>query len=558
MFFFKKRPITDGKIVCPYCFEKAFRNDEVLFRDPADNNKTYNPSEDGGTFIYSEFIDQNGKTNKVVRGYIPKGKSASYVLTERLCPHCKKKIPKNLGLSESKVLAVVGSTQIGKTVFIFSLLDELNKNLANKFTNMNFSFEEPSMLAEFKQKMKEIRSGKLQPTPPGKDIKPIIVNIKNNTTNQLIVVSFYDFAGESTADQIKVISKRQIDNASAMLILFDLTQSETMFKSVKKKQIAYETSKKTELVNALGISVEDIEKIVNLYSFNNSNSVNVEALKQEVEKLQGALNDANYKKMIAQDELSLHRAETEIANLINRLNDAKSKLNEMNGQKDEFMSKIFDILHRDITAEELEKINEITRRDKKIHRLDEDMKHYGEHYIEAIGEYSSLDTPADWVGTVFASGIDTAIAEGANTRTPIAVVGTKSDEIYEAIVGNYAETVNESNRALFDAFVPQLIAVPNQKKNVLNLSEIDKISVFVENQLLQNDGAFKSHLDTLFSDKTYFAVSALGTKYIDKEEIDSNGNITYVKELEADIHPWRVDEPLLWLLYRLGMINGSN
>lgn len=554
MCFFKKKPITDGKIVCPYCFEKAFRNDEVLFRDPVDN-KIYYPQDDGGKFQYSEFIDQKGRTNKVVKGYIPKGKSSSYVLTERLCPHCKEKIPKNLGLSESKVLAVVGSTQIGKTVFIYCLLDELNRNLANKFSNMNFSFEEPSMLIDFRQKMNEIRSGKLQPTPPGKDIKPIIVNIKNNATNQLIVVSFYDFAGESTADQIKVISKRQIDNASAMLILFDLTQSETMFKSVKKKQIAYETSKKMELINELGISSGDIDEILELY---NSNDADINVLVQNVERLRRELNNAYYKKEQAEDNIDIARAQQDIDNSSKRFNEAQAKLNEVNSKKEEFLLKISEILHREVTSKELDKIRAIKKFDKNIYRLNEDMKHYGEHYDEVTDGYKSHDTPRDWVGTVFANGIAAAVAEGANTTTPIAVVGTKSDEIYETIVGNYAETVNESNKALFDAFVPQFIVAPNQRKNVLNLSEIDKISVFVENQLLQNDGAFKSHLDTLFSDKSYFAVSALGTKYINKEEIDENGNIRLVKELEADINSWRVDEPLLWLLYRLGMINGSN
>lgn len=554
MCFFKKKPITDGKIVCPYCFEKAFRNDEVLFRDPVDN-KIYYPQGDGGKFQYSEFIDQKGRTNKVVKGYIPKGKSSSYVLTERLCPHCKEKIPKNLGLSESKVLAVVGSTQIGKTVFIYCLLDELNRNLANKFSNMNFSFEEPSMLIDFRQKMNEIRSGKLQPTPPGKDIKPIIVNIKNNATNQLIVVSFYDFAGESTADQIKVISKRQIDNASAMLILFDLTQSETMFKSVKKKQIAYETSKKMELINELGISSGDIDEILELY---NSNDADINVLEQNVERLRRELNNAYYKKEQAEDNIDIARAQQDIDNSSKRFNEAQAKLNEVNSKKEEFLLKISEILHREVTSKELDKIRAIKKFDKNIYRLNEDMKHYGEHYDEVTDRYKSHDTPRDWVGTVFANGIAVAVAEGANTTTPIAVVGTKSDEIYETIVGNYAETVNESNKALFDAFVPQFIVAPNQRKNVLNLSEIDKISVFVENQLLQNDGAFKSHLDTLFSDKSYFAVSALGTKYINKEEIDENGNIRLVKELEADINSWRVDEPLLWLLYRLGMINGSN
>lgn len=549
---FRRKPITDGTIVCPYCFEKAFRNDEVLFKDSS-SNTIYTPAEDGGKFTYIEFIDQKGRTNRVVDGYIPKGFSEASRLTERLCPHCKESIPKNLGLSESKVLAVVGSTQIGKTVYIFSLLDELNKNLTNKFHDMNFSFEDPDMLNYFQNKIYEIYSGQLQPTPPGQIIKPVIVNIKNNATGQLIVISFYDFAGESTAEQIQQISKRQIENASAMLILFDLTQSQTMFKSVIDNQIYCQERQKEKLVAKLGASSETLEKILKFNLLDVSNS---DFLNKRVEEIQKELNNAKYEVETSDSDFERGRALDKVKKLNDELNNVISELNKVNAENNKSMSEISEVLQRSITNSEIDLIRKIKSISDKIHRLSEDKKYYGMHYIENDDAYKPHDTPSNWVNTVFTHGIQAAVARGANNDTPIAVVGTKSDEVYEAITRGFHK-INESNKVLYDSITGQLSEIPNQRPNVFNLSEMQRISAFVENQLLKDDASFKSSLDTLFADKAYFAVSALGTRYIEEEKKDSNGRITISKKPEGDINHWRVEEPLLWLLYRLGMINGE-
>jgi hypothetical protein len=58
------------------------------------------------------------------------------------------------------------------------------------------------------------------------------------------------------------------------------------------------------------------------------------------------------------------------------------------------------------------------------------------------------------------------------------------------------------------------------------------------------DRPFKDALDVYFRDTAYFAVSALGANPVNKQ-------ITGV------VNPIRVDEPLIWLLYKLQYIEGS-
>jgi len=59
------------------------------------------------------------------------------------------------------------------------------------------------------------------------------------------------------------------------------------------------------------------------------------------------------------------------------------------------------------------------------------------------------------------------------------------------------------------------------------------------------DMPFVNALDVYFKDTSYFAVSALGSNPVDQQ-------------INGVISPLRVDEPFIWLLYKLGYIEGSH
>ena len=63
--------------------------------------------------------------------------------------------------------------------------------------------------------------------------------------------------------------------------------------------------------------------------------------------------------------------------------------------------------------------------------------------------------------------------------------------------------------------------------------------------LSKSDIAFINALDVYFKDTAFFAVSALGSNPVDRQ-------------VNGIISPIRVDEPFIWLLYKLGFIEGRH
>jgi hypothetical protein len=81
-------------------------------------------------------------------------------------------------------------------------------------------------------------------------------------------------------------------------------------------------------------------------------------------------------------------------------------------------------------------------------------------------------------------------------------------------------------------------------KDIFNLNEFENINGEVKRFIEKTDSAFKNAIDVYFSNVGYFAVSALGTNPVDRR-------------IEGVVSPVRVDEPFLWLLYKLNYIDGG-
>lgn len=81
-------------------------------------------------------------------------------------------------------------------------------------------------------------------------------------------------------------------------------------------------------------------------------------------------------------------------------------------------------------------------------------------------------------------------------------------------------------------------------KGFLSLDQISLIDKEVEDFLKEVDGAFVNSMDSFFSEKRYFAISALGSNPVNKK-------------IQGIISPMRIDEPFLWLLYKWGYIDAE-
>ncbi|MFD0716422.1 hypothetical protein [Paenibacillus sp. GCM10027626] len=147
------------------------------------------------------------------------------------------------------------------------------------------------------------------------------------------------------------------------------------------------------------------------------------------------------------------------------------------------------------------------------------------------GEWvSQYDEPRDVVLTMFGDFI--AYQENNKTDIPTAVVLTKSDMLH-SLKDEDGEYI-KSNSNIFNNIVHQ---------NYFNLTEFENIDGEVRRFIEKVDRPFKGTMDVYFKDTAYYAVSALGSNPVDQK-------------LQTVVSPIRVDEPFIWLLYKLNYIEG--
>jgi hypothetical protein len=128
---------------------------------------------------------------------------------------------------------------------------------------------------------------------------------------------------------------------------------------------------------------------------------------------------------------------------------------------------------------------------------------------------------------------------------PIAVVGTKSDEI-----ANIAEDLLE--HVGDPAAIKSATAALRPSSKRLDKHALEQVHKWMVSPdgMLARDGSLIDFIEKLSPTSHYFAVSSLGCAY--KESIDTNGEL--VKNLPNESRdPWRIAEPLLWLIGALNL-----
>jgi GTPase SAR1 family protein len=147
------------------------------------------------------------------------------------------------------------------------------------------------------------------------------------------------------------------------------------------------------------------------------------------------------------------------------------------------------------------------------------------------GEWvSQYDEPRDVVLTMFGDFI--AYQDNNKTDIPTAVVLTKSDMLH-ALKDEDGEYI-KSNSNIFNNMV---------HRNYFNLTEFENIDGEIRRFIEKVDRPFKGTMDVYFKETAYYAVSALGSNPVDQK-------------LQTVVSPIRVDEPFIWLLYKLNYIEG--
>lgn len=149
---------------------------------------------------------------------------------------------------------------------------------------------------------------------------------------------------------------------------------------------------------------------------------------------------------------------------------------------------------------------------------------------ENPGEFTSkYDEPREVIISLFENFI--GHQQKGKTDIPTAIVLTKSDMLKMICEEDYIK----ENSNIFQNVV---------HKGSFNIAEFENINSEVKRFIEKVDRAFNDALEVHFSNTAYFAVSSLGSNPINRK-------------VQGTVSPLRVDEPFLWLLYRLGYIEGS-
>lgn len=203
------------------------------------------------------------------------------------------------------------------------------------------------------------------------------------------------------------------------------------------------------------------------------------------------------------------------------------------GTKPEVHIAFFDVPHEDIAASSYGEIfaNYVRNSSGVMFLVDPRQYRALAHKMQIPqSHFDWFREPTEVLGAL----VEDYIFKQANgiSHIPTAMVITKSD-ILEAI--SYDGEFIRPRSNVFDHFI---------HREHLNLTETDIINYEIDELLQRVDPNFRNALKRRFANLGFFGVSALGP------HPDPN------RQHNAFFTPTRVDEPFLWILYKLGYIEG--
>ncbi len=240
-------------IVCPFCFEK-FDPDDVVFRAAhwKDDDEDYRLQEDEilnkwrAKFGLADVDDLECCINpndipaedvEMIAGEVLYGiKDKRGVLTrKRLCPFCHNDLPMTAGRVPSNIISFIGASQVGKSVYMTSLIHTLQRVTAGNFSAACMPINQEAGRKFREEYESPIFESGVMPnsTQKEKAVEPSIFELtfKDKSKPPLMLV-FFDVAGEGMVDQEYLrIRANHIKNSAGILFLIDPVQ----IKSIRDK-----------------------------------------------------------------------------------------------------------------------------------------------------------------------------------------------------------------------------------------------------------------------------------------------------------------------------------
>ncbi|MHB8061424.1 MAG: TRAFAC clade GTPase domain-containing protein [Ruminiclostridium sp.] len=237
-------------IVCPYCFKK-FPPEDVVFRasHSTDEDEDYMLQEDEVLNRWREKfgLDEQDELECVINPVeIPEENKKrmdggvlfeiidkhGYTTSKRLCPACHNILPISSGRVPSNIISIVGASQVGKSVYMTSLIHVLQRVTANNFDAacMPLSVEVSRKYKENYEDPLFERGVLLSSTQKERRTEPLIFQFKfKDESKAPLMLVFFDVAGEGTTDPEYLEMKAQhIQNSAGILFLVDPLQMKTI------------------------------------------------------------------------------------------------------------------------------------------------------------------------------------------------------------------------------------------------------------------------------------------------------------------------------------------
>lgn len=157
---------------------------------------------------------------------------------QRVCPHCHSLLPNDLGLIDSRLIALVGAKQSGKTVLTTVLIHELFTRVGDRFGFSMNTFSNPGDKEErYERDYESVIYGTdastlfdQTPTAQAQPVDPLVYRVivprqRRLRRDRVAYLSFFDTAGEDLRSQASVeVHARYLAAADGIILLLDPLQ----------------------------------------------------------------------------------------------------------------------------------------------------------------------------------------------------------------------------------------------------------------------------------------------------------------------------------------------
>jgi hypothetical protein len=227
-------------LACPYCYNR-FAEKEIIFRctgRPGPEGETCEPQRD------DSLVRWLGISTPLPRTFDADGRRAKASCPHchrespyRICPTCHSRLPVGFGKVDSRLIAMIGAKQSGKTVFMTVLVHELTHRVGRSLDISIIGSDEATIKSFDQDYDRRLYRDHALPESTRRVAarslrQPLVFDMTIERPSRLAsrrerhtIVSFFDTAGEdlTSTDSVE-LNARYLSSADAVILLLDPLQ----------------------------------------------------------------------------------------------------------------------------------------------------------------------------------------------------------------------------------------------------------------------------------------------------------------------------------------------